>query len=873
MSATSDFLEKVFKIQRMNEWRVSHPEQWQRFSDLVGSGTAASDKLNADQRKWVKFLQRTGPNPDDPFVREPPTAKKGFLKVQDYPAFGDLGDKEWEDLYNICRNAWYQMKHDTAAYAGYKNSVIQFIENNAHFFDDVAEDTMTAETTITEPAMVAMLTLLKRPEVANDASILMALGIGYGQKITSVNELEQKINDKKYNTDPEIRKAIMDIASKVINAADATKTALSRAANQIVAGPLTPEQKLQQYISTNNLTIIPDESRGWIPTINTAAQVNEFKQHYFDFFEEIYANEDVYAAFDTKEGGNKPITSAITKAKGDIDYDKTDSKNYIAPKHEKELTLAEQIQKWAGDTYSDYFKKYEELRGKKIFEHPNEVNDIIKQIDKAKIKTTDDLNKLVENADKIQKVLQVVNPKAAAAFGWLGDALKEFQGDPDMESTMKGALKSGRKMRNLVSELVMRAAADGKPETVENAKIALEVLAVIKYGNTTSKVMDAIKEDKDLFSIFGNEKLSWNKNEGVKFVTNAMDKTFRAACLGIGRGAAFVVNRFRRRNIKFNGRLTSNKMRKAYEDWNTKNTADKAAAQAAHDSDITAVVADQSEFKKAKDKAEKKQTDAIDDGAGHGLRNMFDHSGARYAGADDREVIRNVETDLSAFEADEYVAENKVQEYRELIDKLYTARSAYKRLTRLDYDEGSIAASAMTPEQKIARIQEIVRERNELKKNLKDQIGNDGVLDLTLIGGYMGKNVIDLMAEPRPVTGTWLKHARDYAETHPDYQVAQNDLSNLQNAIYTRQQHINNYRKAAKDLEAAETQIKAREKKINEWDEKHPDVYKQLMAYWDTLQDPSLTRFGPRRSSKIQESNSGLVAQLYRDKLVGYTVS
>lgn len=868
MSATSDFLEKVFKIQRITEWRFDHPEQYQQFCDWAGDGTDVSNsKLNTEQRKWLKYLQRTGPNDTDPFDREDGD-KNGFIKIQDFPPASDLDDKDpqaWENLYTICRNAWYQMKHD-AAYAGYKDSVKQFIANNARFFDDVAEDTMTAQA-LTRTSMDRMVDLLDR--IAHNTSALSRLGIGYGNKITSLRDLKQKITDEKYNTDSEVRQAIMEISSKVCNAEGDIKTELDRAVHDNFA-PLTD---LKAYADNHHLDLISDGTRGWNRVTNTAAQLDNFKLNYVSFVRKIYSDDDVYQAFESKEGGNKPITSAITKAKTDVDYDKTDSANYVPPKREEQLTLFEQIKKWSGDTFSDYFKKYEGLRGTKILEHYSEVNEIVKQMDKAEIKPTDDLNKLVEKSDGIKKVLQSKNPYAAAAFGWFADALKDFQGDARMSQIMKGALKNGRKMKMLVAELIERAAEDGKKETIDKAKIALELLSVIKYGNTTSKIMDTLKEDKELFTIFSNEKLSWNKNEGVKFITNAMDKTFRAACLGLGRGAAFVVNRFRRRGTKFNGKLPSKKLSQSYRDWQSKNAADKASAQAAHDSDVTPVVADQSEFKRAKDKAEGEKQNAMDDGAGNGLRNMNSYAGAAYAGTDE-EILRAAEEDINAFNADEYVADQRVAEYRELINKLYIAHDTYQELIRLDYEEHNVATSAMTPEQKTARITEIVAERRKLKKDLKDQIGNDGHLDLTLVGGYMGRNTIDLMAEPRPVAPAWFRGAITYVENRPGYIIAQNHLNDLQNEIYTRQQHIETYRKATEDLKAAEEQIKAREKKINEWDDKHQDVRLLLTAYWDTLQDPSLTRFGPRRASKIQEQNKDLVSQLYHRKLAaGYALS
>ena len=100
--------------------------------------------------------------------------------------------------------------------------------------------------------------------------------------------------------------------------------------------------------------------------------------------------------------------------------------------------------------------------------------------------------------------------------------------------------------------------------------------------------MNSLKEDKELFNFLSNKDLSWNKNEGVKFVTAAIDKSFRIACLGIGYGGTFAVNRFRRFGTKFNGRLKNEKMRQSHEDWLAKRGAERLAARGTHGADTAA---------------------------------------------------------------------------------------------------------------------------------------------------------------------------------------------------------------------------------------------------------------------------------------------
>ncbi len=509
------------------------------------------------------------------------------------------------------------------------------------------------------------------------------------------------------------------------------------------------------------------------------------------------------------------------------------------------MNMFEKIQKWAGDTYSDYFKKYEEFRGARIYQHAGEVKDILKQIDKAKIKTTDPLSKLVENAGNITKKLQGSNPDAAEAFEWMAKVLGDINNNPSMASVMEKALKSGRKMNDLVAELIMRAAEDGKPETVKKAEIAMEVLATIKYGNTTSKIMDAIKEDKELFSIFSNKDLSWNKYEGVKFVTAAIDKSVRAACLGIGRGGAFLVNRFRRHGIRFNGRLKNQKMRQAHEDYLAKTGAERLAARGAHGADTaSAPVAGamdlRSEYKKSLDENTDKRTNALNALVGGGP-----------APADADQFIEDQQRDLNRVgRGDEEDARARLRPYEYMTERLRTALDLRRELNRISAAMGG----AMTDEQ----------------VKLKQQLEEIGPIDLTAVGGAAA-------FDPTTASEAEIVDAIDGVENDRTYQGYQDDYNDRVNANAERQQHIDDYRKATKEIEIAEERIEERRKRAEKLSKKDVDgqnfdIYKHLMAYWDTLQNPSLTRFGPRRASKIQSQNSHLVENLFANNLAGYNV-
>ena len=133
-------------------------------------------------------------------------------------------------------------------------------------------------------------------------------------------------------------------------------------------------------------------------------------------------------------------------------------------------------------------------------------------------------------------------------FEWMEKTLDDLKNT--MPKAFNGALKNGGQMRALVSELILNAVRDNK---IDEAKTAMEVLSVVKYGYTTSKIMDTLRADKDLFTIFSDKDLSWNKG-GVEIVTNAMDKTIRFAFLTAGYAITGIGNAIRLNGSKFNGK-------------------------------------------------------------------------------------------------------------------------------------------------------------------------------------------------------------------------------------------------------------------------------------------------------------------------------
>ncbi len=824
---TAKFLENVFKIQRMKEWRTAHPEQWQQFSDWAGSGDPDTSKLNADQRKWLAFLERTGAGATDPFVREPNT-KNGFLKIKDFPPTTDLTESDWKQLFLTCQATFARLKANKSSYHG---DVQDFITDNESLFDDVNDETMEAG----PRTDTAILDFLEQLEKLHPSDLSRLFGI----TLREVKELLEPLRLVPPKKDYNKKKAVRDKIQELVRKVDSEKKEFQDAGFT------------KAFIRNRNIELIIDDYYGWrVPDVSPAKLAN-FKTNYTDYFKEISRSDKpkVLEAYKSCESDNKVVSESIEKAKKDIDYDDTNSKNYVPRKLDEELTLVEQIQKWTGDTYEDYFKKYKELRGVQIYHHASEVQSILKQIDKAKIKTTDPLSKLAENADNITKAL-ANHPEAVGAFEWFGKALKEFNADPKMSKVMEKALKSGQKMNDLVSELVMRAAEDGKPETVKKAEIALEVLTTIKYGNTTSKVMDSIKEDKELFTLFSNKDLSWNKNEGVKFVTNAMDKTFRVAVMGVGYGATIAVNRFRRFGTKFNGRLKNNKMRQAHEDYLARTGAERLSAIGAHGADTAAApvpgaIDIRSEYKKSLDKNTAKRTNALGE-----LSVGFDS-----VPANSDQFIEQYQEYLNTNGRDrEEDLLAKMRPYTDLLEPLNTALGLRRELDRLN----GLMGGAMTDKQ----------------ADIIKQLADMGSLDLTIIGGPAD---FDLSTATDVEIEKYINDPVFGIENNRRYKGYKNTYNAVVSYNYEKQQYIDDYRKATKEIREAEERIAERKKRLdkltkNDVDGKPMDIYKHLMGYWDTLQDPRLRRYGLRRASKIQDSNANLVQDLFQQKMAGYTL-
>ena len=325
----------------------------------------------------------------------------------------------------------------------------------------------------------------------------------------------------------------------------------------------------------NNLVALPLNTDDWFTTTYNPG----FKAHIKTIFNKLLTSSAVREDFQ-KYDYKGTISGQVQKAITGTDYANKDSKDFVPPVYDDQKNFLQRV-----DDKLDKIKENQidpwanVLRGTRRYFSPFARNVVeavasVKIKDKDgkthKIKPTDGLKGILDNADVIKGKLQEKSPKATGHFDWFAGKLKIYS--DKMPKAFAGAFHNPKQMRAIVSQIIVDAINDGK---TDEAKSALEVLSTMKYGILHSNVVDALKAEN--FNIVGDKGLSWNKYEGVKFVTSAMDLTTKYAILGAGRIVAATWNQFAfRNNLKFHGNTKT--LEKAHKNWQDKNSVNDTKA-------------------------------------------------------------------------------------------------------------------------------------------------------------------------------------------------------------------------------------------------------------------------------------------------------
>lgn len=529
MANMNEFLLQYYMQRRFN---TMPPEVRAQFDVYL-----ASDDFRGNMKDWKSKLMHQDANGKwvENDLPDPNDATGNFF----------LDDKEWAKFFNAFQDAFREM---SASKDSFKDNAKATSFLNEYFGDPATHLFANAVANPTAEAQIngEFKTFLNNHR--NGLEIYLKQW-GLVDSDFSYSDLLNGISSKKYNTAPDFQKKLKTVAQ------------------YITFYVQQPDFQQALGLQGRQLPNFTDIENGFDTSTVNPNKLDYFKRNYKSLLNTLVTDSKVYDVFKLYDHGK--ISKHLEASVGKVDYANADSKDYVPPKRSDELTPWQHLKDNVKDTWTDYMDKYIKLRGDRLY-FSNSAQLIFKALTGAKFKPTDGLDKLLSSAGDIKKNLMYKSPRAVDHFDWMNKTLGELKNT--MPKAFAGALKTGRQMKAIVSELIIKAVRENK---MDEAKTAMEVLSVVKYGYTTSKIMDALGNEK--LSIFSDGGLSWNKNQAVQFVTNAMDKSIKAAFMGVGYLITMGGNAIRLNGSKFNGK--TGRIKGARDTWIADNNAQRAAAQ------------------------------------------------------------------------------------------------------------------------------------------------------------------------------------------------------------------------------------------------------------------------------------------------------
>ena len=507
----NDFLLEYFKRMIFRSMPI---EQFVHYCDFV-----KADDMAGNMKEWRDTLLEKNA------AGELVTDAAGLYVRKDYPDpfAGDfeLEPAEWEKMFRAFNNAFQEMDAYKNSFK-YEKKPTDFL--NKYFGSTGQLFSYTTASIAAETKIAELKNILE-----THASQLRPKLTGFFNDDFTWDDLITGIADKKYNKNPSFREKMTSIAEAL--AADTQVTATS-AVYSVVGRKL-------------DFSAIRDGFDGG--PINPA-KMTQFQLSYRDLLRELYTNTKAFEYFSAHDPTK--ISKLLNEAKGRLDYNDTNSKGYISPKRPDSLTLPQRISEWWDKTYSNYLEKYVKLTPDRMF-ISLQAKAIFQEIDKLHLNPADGLDKVLENTDKISGKLKEKYKKAADHFEWFTKTLTELKKTMGKGKAFEKALSNGHSMNILVQQIIIKAVNENK---IDEAKTTLEILPVLRYAYTTSRIMDVF--NKSDLTIFSDKSYSWNtKNPAMQFITNAMDLGIKKAFQLAGYGITMAGNAINRIGTKFNGKM------------------------------------------------------------------------------------------------------------------------------------------------------------------------------------------------------------------------------------------------------------------------------------------------------------------------------
>lgn len=735
-----------------------------------------------------------------------------------------LTDEEWIKFFKEFRSAFRALAANKKKLEG----LIDFGGKNdkaLKFLDDYFGAGKLFNSTKAKPDAKLEIAKLRDVIVKNERFFRVFLTrnnlIDYDNLVSGITEKDGKY---KYDSDPTLQKQLKDLVEYL----DYYRTSTTELASIEFNG--CDFDKISTGFEDDDTNLA------------SSTEFLNFKNGEYDLIlRRLYSEEKTRDAFPCDK-----IRTAFDRAKELTGYDDQNSKDYIPPKRDDELTPWQQVSKWADDTYADVFEKYVKFKGDRLYFSPNAKN-IVAAIHKAKVKPTDGIKGVLDKAGDIEKGLLYKSPKATDHFKWFTKTMGELSNT--MPKAFEGALRNGRQMHAIIEEMIMIAVRDGK---VDEAKTAMEVLSVIKYGYTTSKIMDAL--GKENLSIFSDGKLSWNKNEGMAFVTKALDKSIKTAFMGIGYGITMIGNAINLSGSKFHGHR--GRLEKKQSEWETQNSADRAAADARRN---TLNAQDQTLIQQ-----ENQNKHNVNQNLQPGQQVITD------ANLDQQKA--NLRNARAAEVAEKARLDQRAQD---------PAILRYNNYHKLTQEQTSLNQNAPAISQQIADLDAQIQQNQNLPGATQQEIDmrNHELINAKIQYqnqlAQIQQRLAAIQNELAQITGNpnWAtdqQMGQQYEQELQNY----NDTVDRNNAQTDR---LNKWENATKSIEEINERISKRDEVMDKWDEEHKDKFMELMAYWDMLETGRNTHMGkmynwkPIKAGSAQKNFDQNKQAIISDYLSGYS--
>lgn len=434
----------------------------------------------------------------------------------------ELTPDEWEKLFNAFQNALRAMAANKKSFKD-NDKATKFLDE---WFGDDKLFSLFPVSSATQNNIDQLHAVLTHPALRDKMYTYLSNTF---ETRSEYNDFLNDLKGKKYKSDPKFRDKLIRITNLI--------------QRDVQQGNLEKSPDIENALRSINLAGIVngfDDDGRVAPT-----KLQYFRDNYASLLDNLYSDAKVYDVFKSYDSGK--ISKPFEEAREKVNYGDKNSDDYLPPVRDDELTPWQKFKDNVGDTWADYMDKYVKFTGDRMY-FSDAAKQIVKALDGAKIKPTDGLDKVLKSSKDIADKLTFKSATAKKHFDWFVKTMSDLQAT--MPKAFAGALQHGEQMNALISEMIIQAAENGK---VEECKTAMEILSVIKYGLTTSKIMDALgKEMKDM-SILSDKGLSWNKNETVAMITKAMDNSIKFAFKGIGYGITTLGNLYNLSGGTFGG--------------------------------------------------------------------------------------------------------------------------------------------------------------------------------------------------------------------------------------------------------------------------------------------------------------------------------